>query len=194
MQEETLHFSLEDPEAETEWVYSSPYGSGSYRADEQHNELYIAMFHQLHCLRIFRRDMLSKEPITHHSPHCLNYLRESFLCESDTTLEPGDFMLRNFTQEREGITLVCRDWRVIYEEMKSNWVDWYRYLLKEKFSSENFAYYLHSLTHIISSHGFGEGLPPRKLVAVKRFLWRGIKFATYPILLLLDFCNECVYG
>ncbi|KIJ53316.1 hypothetical protein M422DRAFT_775895 [Sphaerobolus stellatus SS14] len=133
--EESIHYSLEDPEADKEWLYNSPHGAGSYPAVAHgYDSIFIALFHQLHCLRLFRSDMVKKEGHLGHSQHCLNYLREAILCEADTTLEPGNFMTSNAIRDQNGIIKVCRDWRILYEEMQVTWVDWYRYLLHNNYS------------------------------------------------------------
>ncbi|RDI81222.1 hypothetical protein Vi05172_g8789 [Venturia inaequalis] len=55
----------------------------------------IAMYHQLHCLSILttsmgtsRTDWLAMDPkIVEHRSHCVEYLRQSIICNGDTTLE-----------------------------------------------------------------------------------------------------------
>jgi hypothetical protein len=47
----------------------------------------VAMFHQLKCLDIVRHDYAAKKGPTDLSRHCLNYLRQTLLCHSDTRLE-----------------------------------------------------------------------------------------------------------
>ncbi|KAH0489360.1 hypothetical protein TgHK011_009792 [Trichoderma gracile] len=53
----------------------------------------VAVFHQLHCLYLLQSDLFEAleanitEPHS-HTLHCLDYLRESIICASDSTLEP----------------------------------------------------------------------------------------------------------
>lgn len=83
----------------------------------------IAMFHQLHCVATLRGALmhgLTEDDIPHVA-HCVNYLRELFLCSADSTLEPGDFATRNYTMYRMGYTRVCRDWSAVYTAADLNY-------------------------------------------------------------------------
>jgi hypothetical protein len=162
--EESVHYSITAPEAMNEWLYNSPLGTGSARLGPNKRGFFISMFHELHCFRLMRTALVSapKPGLIDHSFHCLNYLRQSALCASDTTLEPGDFMQRDFTLDRIGATHVCRDWDAIYEDVRINWVEWYLYLQDRNISCQFKASYrltVHSLTALkISSAGFrGKG-------------------------------------
>ena len=136
--EESVHYPITDPEAMDEWLYNSPFGMGSVRLGPNNRGFFISMFHELHCLRLMRTALAStpKPSLIDHSFHCLNYLRESALCASDTTLEPGDFMQRDFTVDRLGATHICRDWGAIYEDVRINWVEWYLYLQDRNISRQ----------------------------------------------------------
>jgi len=136
--EESVHYSITAPEAMSEWLYNSPFGTGSVRLGPNNRGFFISMFHELHCLRLTRIALESapKPSLINHSFHCLNYLRQSALCASDTTLEPGDFMQRDFTLDRIGATHVCRDWDAIYQDMRINWVEWYLYLQDRNISCQ----------------------------------------------------------
>ncbi|KAJ3848743.1 hypothetical protein EV368DRAFT_86290 [Lentinula lateritia] len=128
--EESVHYSLTDPEAEKEWLYNSPWGTGSYRIDSDptNRAFFVAMFHQLHCLRRMRAYFTSGDAEgPGHVQHCLSFLRLSILCQADTTIEQGDFMKRNFSLQQPGSTHVCRDWDYIYDKIGNNWLQWYRY-------------------------------------------------------------------
>lgn len=59
-----------------------------------------------------------------HTHHCLNYLRQTTLCSADLTLEPGDFVTRNFETDRVGALHTCRDWSAAYNMMKERWELW----------------------------------------------------------------------
>jgi len=87
----------------------------------------LAMFHEMHCINMFRQALLQHDHPNanpHHVQHCINYLRQFFLCAADSTLEPYDFMERNYTTQRFGMTRVCRDWSAIYRSADENYADW----------------------------------------------------------------------
>ncbi|PBK62188.1 hypothetical protein ARMSODRAFT_1025108 [Armillaria solidipes] len=85
----------------------------------------VEMFHELHCLRVlnfaFDRSPMAR---VDHVHHCLNYLRQMALCSADVTLEPDDFIERNFEGSRTGSVHVCHDWSALYDAMEENWVQW----------------------------------------------------------------------
>ena len=59
-----------------------------------------------------------------HVQHCLNLLHQEALCQADLTLKPGDFVSRNFMEDRLGAMHVCHDWTAVYKELKTNWDEW----------------------------------------------------------------------
>ena len=125
--EESVHYSLTDPEAHEEWMYGTPYGGGTYRVGTFNRTLVGTMFHQLHCVRTMRELLIeggAQSGKDYHAQHCLRYLREEILCEANTTLEPGDFTTSNFTEKRAGAAYVCRDWTQVYNEVEQNWAAW----------------------------------------------------------------------
>ena len=126
--EESVHYSLSDPEANEEWMYGIPYGGGTYRVGTFNRTLVGTMFHQLHCVRTMRKILVegAKGGTDHHAQHCLRYLREEILCEANTTLEPGDFTTTNFTEKRAGAAYACRDWTQVYSEVEQNWAAWHK--------------------------------------------------------------------
>ena len=77
--EESVHYSLTDPEAEKEWLYNSPWGTGAYRFenDPSNRGFFLSMFHQLHCLRRMRAyiDGAEDGEGAGHIQHCLSLLR-----------------------------------------------------------------------------------------------------------------------
>ncbi|KAE9388892.1 hypothetical protein BT96DRAFT_926836 [Gymnopus androsaceus JB14] len=92
--------------------------------------MYVAIIHQVHCIQRWRTELANEgSPDWGHTQHCLNYLREWILCQSDQTLEPGDFVLRNFSTAREGATHKCRNWSRVYEYMTEGWLKWNRYII-----------------------------------------------------------------
>ncbi|GAW03168.1 protein [Lentinula edodes] len=50
---------------------------------------------------------------------------------ADITLEQGSFMSKNFTADRWGDQYTCRDWNILYDEMKKNWIEFYRYRVEK---------------------------------------------------------------
>jgi len=131
--EESVHYSLTDPEAYDEWLWTAPIvGDNHVRLGPDKRMFAVPMFHELHCLRNMRTAMVdglaSLSPVRQgHIHHCFNYLRQWALCSADVTLEPGDFMTRNFTTERTGGTYSCLDWTPVYKAVEENWYDWEQY-------------------------------------------------------------------
>lgn len=77
----------------------------------------VAMFHQIRCIDILhqayynegshRTDLLTQ--------HCMNYLRETFLCHMDMRNEP-----QGSTFTHNGFESLCYDWEGIYAEAERN--------------------------------------------------------------------------
>lgn len=125
--EESVHYSLNAPEALDEWSRGTPYGGGTYRIGPLNRTAVCSLFHQLHCIRTLHT-LLAKgshgDASHHHAQHCLRYLREEILCDANTSLEPGDFTLSNFSEKRVEATYMCRDWNQVYNEVEHNWAVW----------------------------------------------------------------------
>lgn len=124
--EESVHYSILDKEAQLEWLYNSPPGTGSVRLGAENRTFFVSMFHELHCLRGLRASLAGDEGIfdSSHMHHCFNYLRQLILCQADLTLEPGDFETRDLHQSLMGSTHICKDWETIYAYLTVNWDDW----------------------------------------------------------------------
>ncbi|KAJ7602493.1 hypothetical protein DFH06DRAFT_359759 [Mycena polygramma] len=128
---ESVHFSLNasDPLAHDEWVlYSSiPKGIGRTRLGPQQRVFVITVGHQMHCLRRIQAALVNRED-PHANPahvsHCLNYLRQTLLCEAAHMLERGDFMHRSFDLDRIGDTLVCKDWEGAFKFFDKKYEEW----------------------------------------------------------------------
>jgi hypothetical protein len=138
--EESVHYSLDGTEAESEWIADSPWGAGAYRLGDWNREFFVEMFHQLHCMRRMRAyySSGSDEAGITHIEHCLNLLRQAILCHADTTLERGDFMKANFTEQRLGTEYVCRDWQAVYDVVDINYLRWHQWLAKNNITSTYF--------------------------------------------------------
>ncbi|PNP51747.1 hypothetical protein THARTR1_07516 [Trichoderma harzianum] len=91
----------------------------------------VAVFHQLHCLYLLQSDLFEAleanitEPHS-HTLHCLDYLRESILCTSDSTLEPFKPKFDS-AADRKGVDGYgtphqCRDFGKL-----RNWAERFRY-------------------------------------------------------------------
>jgi hypothetical protein len=74
------------------------------------------MYHQMHCLQRIRSAIVQGDP-GHHTRHCLNLLRQTVLCASDTTLDP---MNTEKGTDGLGIVHVCRDWQKVYDFVEEN--------------------------------------------------------------------------
>lgn len=124
--EESRHYAVTGPDALDEWASGSPVGYGYLRLGEESRGFSLAMFHELHCLHVMRLplDGVASPHNLGHMQHCLNYLRQFILCSPNLTLEPADVLTRDFEEDREGATHVCRNWEVMYDEMAENWREW----------------------------------------------------------------------
>ncbi|CCM06170.1 uncharacterized protein FIBRA_08411 [Fibroporia radiculosa] len=128
---ETVHYPLNtsDPLSDTEWrsLAIRPHGFGTPRLGPDHRMFVVTFFHQLHCIWKFHYTLLTPGhpgSSPDHDYHCLNYLRQTFMCESAESLELGDFMERDFEKERIGDTLVCKDWQKLYENLERDDKEW----------------------------------------------------------------------
>ncbi|CAL1696229.1 unnamed protein product [Somion occarium] len=115
--------------AEVQWdsLWRVDSHKGYIRLGPDRRVFAVAMFHELHCVGSLRRALTNPshpDSASHHVHHCFNYLRQFFLCSADSTLEPYDFMTRDYTAERVGITRKCRDWSAILEAAQQNFIDW----------------------------------------------------------------------
>jgi hypothetical protein len=137
--QESTHFALNlsDPVAEQEWelLVSNPKGFGRTRLgpDHMHRVFVMTNYHQFHCLRKIEVGLLNRShhiSTPHHVQHCLNYLRQGFLCSATDSVEEGDFMEKNFEVDRVGDTLVCQDWERVYDTLDDNYKEWLGWMSK----------------------------------------------------------------
>ncbi|MCJ1481037.1 hypothetical protein MMC06_001193 [Schaereria dolodes] len=91
---------------EKTWEVMFPRGRGFIQnPNVSPNMMGVAVYHQLHCLDAIRRGYYSAlagtTPSMHSDPphmrHCIDYLRQSLLCNADTNLEPVDFAIGGVT-------------------------------------------------------------------------------------------------
>ncbi|TBU28732.1 hypothetical protein BD311DRAFT_721930 [Dichomitus squalens] len=124
--EDPSHYPILGADARDEWASDTPKGFGYIRLGPEHRAFSVSMFHESHCLRVFRDGLAGNyrpQTVTHFG-HCLVYIRQLILCAPDLTLEPYDALDRDFSVERAGSTHVCNDWRQVYDAMSSNWENW----------------------------------------------------------------------
>ena len=150
--EESVHYSPTALEAPLEWLWTAPEGNDDVHLGPENRVFIIAMLHEMHCLRSIRAavdtDIANYSyGVQEHLHHCFNYLRKWILCSADVTLEPGDFALRKFKEDKFGATHTCRDWEHIYSVIERNWVSWESF----KHEHRNVSSKLH--------HSDGQGTP-----------------------------------
>ncbi|KAF8123124.1 hypothetical protein EV363DRAFT_1357498 [Boletus edulis] len=128
---ETVHFpfNMSDPIAQMEWdnLVTAPKEAGRTRLGPDHRVFTMVFWHHFHCLWSIQRALNDRNDTYAgygHLHHCFNYLRQTLLCQAADTLELGDFMERDFENNRVGDTLVCRDWEQVYDTMDENYQDW----------------------------------------------------------------------
>ncbi|OJA16844.1 hypothetical protein AZE42_03620 [Rhizopogon vesiculosus] len=80
----------------------------------------ISMFHQIHCMEMIRLALIHGP--NKRSGHCLNFLRQTILCNSDITLDPllDDSDGTMGGTDGLGVTHVCRDWSQVYSYVAEN--------------------------------------------------------------------------
>lgn len=128
--QESVHFNtnLSDPASNSEWksLTTHPDGFGRTRLGPDHRLFVVTMFHQLHCLWVLHSGLDGNTTTVppHHVQHCLDYLRQTFLCEAADSLETGDFMQHDFSKGRISDVLVCRDWEAVYQALDGDAARW----------------------------------------------------------------------
>lgn len=125
--EESVHYDIHSLASSYEWNEQNPGGTASVRIGPDYHVAALSMSHQLHCLESFKdelRDGFSQNGSWAHIEHCSNYMRQWSMCRADLTLEPGDFMQRDFDWDRQGVTHECLDLQAIYKELSLNWQSW----------------------------------------------------------------------
>lgn len=118
--EDSIHYSLEGPDADAEWEALAP-SAGMIYLGNPPCPFGLSMFHQLRCLNILRQDFVNKKRGASVRPdldhHCLNYMRQMVLCRSDLALDvvlgkPAPNVYPNIYQ--------CNDWTKVYDEVHRN--------------------------------------------------------------------------
>lgn len=129
--QETVHFPVDGLLAQQEWL-STRAGldghQGYVHLGLERRTFLLAMFHELHCMNTIRAAILDHDNARaghHHVQHCLNYMRQLFLCAADATLEPHDFLDWDYERDRVGVTRQCRDWSAVYDGLGASWKAWH---------------------------------------------------------------------
>lgn len=129
--QETVHypFNISDPDSEKEWetLFTNPVGLGRVHLGPDNRVFTNVFWHQMHCIREMERAIQDRShPVStpKHIRHCLNYLRQHFICDADYTLEEGDFMARDFELQRSSDTRLCRDWEIVYQTLERRVRKW----------------------------------------------------------------------
>ncbi|KAJ7595766.1 hypothetical protein C8J56DRAFT_852835 [Mycena floridula] len=103
-----------------DWAQIVPSGDHTVHMKDHYNDsqvFTVALFHQLKCLEIWRREYMSGNPPSPLAHHCLNYFRQQILCHMDLRLESAKNPLGQSGRQYD---MVCRDWSQIYKEAESN--------------------------------------------------------------------------
>lgn len=130
--EETVHYKLDTPSGILEWKTSFPRGRGvvylrNSTSDPSHRvQAYrIALFHQIECLDVIRDQFVKQRAnpsitLAPRAEYCLNYLKHSVLCHSDSHLE----MVRSEYGGRSVLPYTprsdCVDWEAVWRAAEEN--------------------------------------------------------------------------
>lgn len=126
-------FPISGKGAAEKWQTIYPTGYGFVRMEPEYRLLCVATYHQLHCIekmRIYLDDPNNPMVNAAHQQHCMNYLRQSFLCKADMTLEPVSDVEGDWDEEdmifRSGTDVVhtCKDPKLLAEEVSMNYLKW----------------------------------------------------------------------
>ncbi|KAF8888844.1 hypothetical protein BD779DRAFT_1672162 [Infundibulicybe gibba] len=136
--ENSRHYALNAPNSDAEYQSLYPGELGFLRLGPHHRFFGIAMYHQLHCLNSLRKAIIhggeghghgergagEKREQVPHVHHCLNYLRQTILCNADLTLEPEIVLGSQDVGEGLGVTHVCKDWSALHHFIDRNYEEW----------------------------------------------------------------------
>ncbi|EJD06939.1 uncharacterized protein FOMMEDRAFT_26090 [Fomitiporia mediterranea MF3/22] len=123
--EDSVNFQLDTFEGAQQWRAIQPPGDGYITLGEGSDtrRYRLAMFHALDCLDTVRLGVLQRKAdrstLTSPEAHlCLDYLRQTIQCRSDTQLEQvrseyGPKSVQPFVTHNN-----CRDWSRVYAELE----------------------------------------------------------------------------
>lgn len=104
----------------------SEWGSEDEEWEEGTQAWATTLMHQIHCLGTLKSAfhlLQQGEKLDHersgHIPHCVEYFRQSFMCQADLTLEPP-MDVHHWPQGTSGWgnTHRCRDWDTVLQALK----------------------------------------------------------------------------
>ncbi|KAH8809635.1 hypothetical protein DL96DRAFT_1562083 [Flagelloscypha sp. PMI_526] len=132
---DTIRLPLNSSDSETavQWLTmaEAPGGHGRMRLGPHKRVFVLAWYHQMHCLwqiQVALLDRGNEDATAGHIRHCLNYLRQTFLCDANTALEQGDFMESIHDPENPVVSdAICKDWEFIHEKTVENQANFEQY-------------------------------------------------------------------
>jgi hypothetical protein len=113
-----------------EWLTLTSTNIGWARLGPSRRLFQPSFFHEQHCLRqiVLGLNHVPNAPIS-HVRHCLQYLRQMALCQSDLTLEPVSGNPEDiFEWDTSAGSHKCKDWTLPMEKMEQNLREWQKYL------------------------------------------------------------------
>lgn len=123
--DDEFHYKMTGPTAHYEWAALRPPNGGDVFLPDPSSPsstLYtVSMWHQLQCLNHIRTVFVHGDTVANNTDtsHCFHYLRQSFLCGADITLEAGGASMVNphggTVAPEANATHTCRDWTQVYK-------------------------------------------------------------------------------
>ncbi|KAF5309817.1 hypothetical protein D9619_010309 [Psilocybe cf. subviscida] len=118
----TQHYNIDEPDTDMEWsklIHSGGHfvhlknGTGEVRKHA------VTMLHQFKCLDVIRQQYSGRSdaPISPLTLQCINYLRQSILCNLDIGLESATNTWGTVAKSAE---YVCMDWSELYKAVEYN--------------------------------------------------------------------------
>ncbi|KAH8812253.1 hypothetical protein F5884DRAFT_877752 [Xylogone sp. PMI_703] len=94
--------------------------------DETTEGFAIAVMHQLHCVALLKRSLMQyrRDGMStiddEHQDHCVEYLRQAVMCNSDLTLERPENMTFPHGSSGWGEAHRCRDWNKVFQAIRKH--------------------------------------------------------------------------
>ncbi|KAF8960220.1 hypothetical protein BDZ97DRAFT_1834579 [Flammula alnicola] len=121
--ENSLHYAFNTPLGDAEWNATLPSSGAVIHLGPSQRPFTLGLFHQLRCLNIIRETLVQfyaddSSDAQINRPelvrHCMNYIRQTLLCNSDLRLESVRAPKGHQLSVPE-VTHKCRDWTAVYE-------------------------------------------------------------------------------
>ncbi|KAJ7609356.1 hypothetical protein DFH06DRAFT_187600 [Mycena polygramma] len=109
------HYQVDAPDSDLEYENLLP--TGGHIVHVGNRPYTVTLFHQMKCLDILRRQYLSQKPPSPLTRHCLLYLRQTIICQSNPRIESVRNTVGSANRRYDG---VCRDWTLLYDEAERN--------------------------------------------------------------------------